>query len=715
VEALRDGTVCEEARHWLLLSWLIAVDKGNNKIRPIAGGTIFVKLAATYLMESMEKTKDVFRASGVQCGVFMPDGAAVARNFTQIALEANPGNVVVKVDFKNAFNTLSRFGMISHLFNEPRLLPVYRLASWIYGRPSTLLIRNRTGRPIASISSEQGVRQGCVFGSLLFATATMKMLTDVKKEFPEVEVLAYLDDVILVGKPDRCLDALDQLVIAAKGLLLHVQTDKCEVLVPPGIDPPTEKALFDKGLCLVRDALSLLGSVVATEQVHARKWAEDEVKSWEKALSMMARKELPVQLSLLLMRWSLTAKPNFLARTLPPHLTHDALQHLDKVVIGAVEDRTQLRFDGFARTLLQLPIRHGGVGFCPSADTAPHAFVAGMAATLSGFMYYSNLVDSSTWTEIQKIPSFRYVDELLPRYASPDINFVGKRDLGNLDDFSRHFAFSTKKAHKLQARIVTAFKEKMVKDMEKDLPRESPLRAHWESRRTKHSAAPWKAYPLTKEFLLSDEDAKFMLQYATGTQALNLPKHCSCNRLLDLEHSVHCDTAKLQRHNMLQHRLVAFAREHGVTTRQNERFSLEHARTRQEPDIVFYFGTETWETDVTVVNPCAPTRLLMTLSKPGAALAARCREKDRKYLAGAKERGHNFSPLGFETHGRLGQPLLDLLAKLAGNTPDHVGYAVADMVLDLSLTLVRGNALCARRTVARALRFRDQTRRVAVF
>ena len=205
-----------------------------------------------------------------------------------------------------------------------------------------------------------------------------------------------------------------------------------------------------------------------------------------------------------------------------------------------------------------------------------------------------------------------------------------------------------------------------------------------------------------------------MLQYATGVPTPGLPRYCSCHRTLDLEHAVHCDTAKLQRHNLLQHRLVAFAREQAVTTKQNERFSLEHARGKQEPDIVFYFGADTLETDVTVVNPCAPTRLLHTLSKPGAALAARCKEKNRKYLENAQQRGHQFSPLGFETHGRFGQPLLNLLTRLAGNTPDHVGIAVADMVLDLAVSLVRGNALCARRTFARALRFRDLTRSVAV-
>ena len=714
VQAIRDGQVCDDARHWLLLSWLIAVDKGNDKIRPIAGGTMFVKLTATYLMETMEQAKNVFRGSGVQCGVFMPDGATVARNFTQLALETDPDNVVVKVDFKNAFNTLSRFGMLSHFFKEPQLLPVYRLASWIYGQPSSLLVRDRQGRAVATIPSEQGVRQGCVLGSLLFASATMFMLTELKDQFAGVEVLAYLDDVILVGKYDRCLAALDQLINDAADMKLEVQPDKCEVLIPTSLEPEAQKILFDKELCLVRGALPLLGSVVGTEHNDLRHWAKGEIDSWKKTLQMMARKELPVQLSLLLTRWTITAKPNSLARTLPPQITQDLLDDLDRTVIRAVEDRTRLRFEDFARTLLELPIRHGGVGFCPSAETAPHAYVAGMAASFSGFFGYSNLWKSSTWDKVRETPSLQCLDATLKKfYTSPNVKFVGKRDMGNVDDFAKHFTFNSKRSHKLQARIMSAFREERVTRIDKDIGLNPKDRAHWKSRLNKHSAAPWRAYPLTKEFLLSDEDATFMLQYATGTPTPGLPQQCSCHRSLDLEHAVHCDTAKLQRHNLLQHRLVAFAREQHVTTKQNERFSIEHAQKKLEPDIVFYFGTDTLETDVTVVNPCAPSRLMQTLSKPGSALAFRCREKNKKYLVSAQSRGHSFAPLGFETHGRFDQPLIDLLAKFASNTPDHVGYAVADMALDLSLTLVRGNALCARRTFARALRFRDQTRSVA--
>jgi len=76
---------------------------------------------------------------------------------------------------------------------------------------------------------------------------------------------------------------------------------------------------------------------------------------------MLTEKELPAQLSLLLARWAITAKPNFLARTLPPHITEDLLKDFDEAVINTVEQRNSLRFVGFHRTLLQLPMRHGGV------------------------------------------------------------------------------------------------------------------------------------------------------------------------------------------------------------------------------------------------------------------------------------------------------------------------------------------------------------------
>jgi hypothetical protein len=455
----------------------------------------------------------------------------------------------------------------------------------------------------------------------------------------------------------------------------------------------------------------LLGSVVGVENASVQEWVKKEIKSWTKVLPLLARKEISVQLSLLLARWTIVAKPNFLCRTLPPHFTQSCLEEFDQAIVKTVEHRTQLHFDKFSQAMLQLPIRMGGVGFCPSAETAPHAFVAGIAAAISGFLGFSNLVKSGKWELYKKNPTMQAVHDVMQTYAQSPVKFDGKRDMTDLDTFTKHFCY-TKHSSKLQSRIVSAIREHNFSIFESkdnlDLTHEQ--RAHLISRKNKHSAAVWKAYPLTEEFVLTDDDATFMLQYATRAPTQGLPFKCSCHSLLSLEHAVHCDTAKLQRHNMLQHRLVAFAREQAVTTAQNVRLSIMEARKKQEPDVIFYFAPKPLETDVTVVNPCAPSRILQTLSKAGSAVRMRCDAKNKKYLEPARERGHEFAPLGFETHGRFTKQVVNLLTKLAGNTPDNIGHAVSDMILDLSLTLVRGNALCARRTIARALRFRDLTR-----
>jgi hypothetical protein len=144
---------------------------------------------------------------------------------------------------------------------------------------------------------------------------------------------------------------------------------------------------------------------------------------------------------------------------------------------------------------------------------------------------------------------------------------------------------------------------------------------------------------------------------------------------------------------------------------QNPRLTIEEAKNCQEPDIVFYQGiSRPLETDITVVNPCCPSKLQRTLKKTGFALREAGREKVRRYAEQAEKRTHEFAPLAFETHGAMGEEVGVLLRKLAANTPDTQGHGARSMALDLAITLARGNAACARSTVARAFRNRDQLR-----
>ena len=62
----------------------------------------------------------------------------------------------------------------------------------------------------------------------------------------------------------------------------------------------------------------------------------------------------------------------------------------------------------------------------------------------------------------------------------------------------------------------------------------------------------------------------------------------------------------------------------------------------------------------------------------------------------ARLRGNDFAPLVFETHGNRCKEVDDLLFKLADSTTGSKAWVARDMALDLAVTLVRGNAHCAR-------------------
>jgi hypothetical protein len=235
-----------------------------------------------------------------------------------------------------------------------------------------------------------------------------------------------------------------------------------------------------------------------------------------------------------------------------------------------------------------------------------------------------------------------------------------------------------------------------------------------ESRANKGSALIWKTYPLTQEFALTDEEMRFSVAYATGQPLPHMPELCSCagRAPLTIEHTVNC-AEKLTRHNMLQNRFVAFARLHGVTTRQNPRLNYQDAKEKLEPDVIFYPGIhEPVQTDITVVNPCAPSILKRSREAHKWATNERRARKRLKYLQNATARGELFRPLIFETHGKISEEVDTTLDMLASRTQMDRGLAKTDMKLDLAITLARGNALAARNTIAWAQRARDKERAI---
>ena len=712
VRAIRDGSVPEEAREWLLASWLIPLDKGNGKIRPIAGGTALVKLTASYLMvNASERLKNVFRFSGTQYGLFMKGGATTAAHMTQLNLDRDPANITIKIDFANAFNTIPRKFILDELYKRPEMTSLFSLVHWAYSGWSPLLVRNNEGDVAQVLQSQEGVRQGCVLGSLAFGVATLTLLAKIKDSHKDIEIVAYLDDVSITGKSESALSAFEQICSEASGIGLAVQREKCEVLIPNvgGMNEQLLNAVSKHGLRAQKGALPLLGSVVGHDRSEMKKLVDEKVKGWEKALALLAHEEMPTQLALLVGRWTMTHKPNMLARSLPPSITAQPLADFGEAVIKTMEERLKLTFTAEARALFQETLRGGGLGFYPPALTAPYAFLAGFAA--SCLAYRQSNIFSQGWVEGEGWLQSE-LSECLRRYIDPKLDWPQKKGLTDNKAFVAHF-FNTdfsKRSDKLQADLAATFRVNRRKEIKKALLPEAVARL--ECRTNKATPLLWRAYPLTQEFVLTDEETRFAVAYATGQRLPHLPELCSCGRdtPLTMEHTVHCQE-KLTRHNMIQDRLVAFARLHGVTIKQNPRLDYEDAKQRLEPDVIFYPGVhEPVQTDVTVINPCAPFRLANGGHK-WATKAQKARKK-LKYHANAKARGDIFRPLVFETHGKMSEEIGLTLDMLASSTPTDRGLAVHDMKLDLAVTLARGNALAAKTTIARAQRARERRRAI---
>ena len=141
--------------------------------------------------------------------------AHAARRFLS---EMCPGQVLAKLDFSNAFNTLRRDAMLEAASQfVPDLLP-YVISA--YGSASLLSFGDE------KIESIEGIQQGDPLGPLLFCITTHKALQSINSAF----ISGYLDDVGVGGNVQSVIEDIQQLELEANELGLRLNYSKCEII-----------------------------------------------------------------------------------------------------------------------------------------------------------------------------------------------------------------------------------------------------------------------------------------------------------------------------------------------------------------------------------------------------------------------------------------------------------------------------------------------------
>ena len=147
-------------------------------------------------------------------------GAQAAAHATRLYVrqEHSPDQILLKIDMKNASNSISRDALLATVFAKNPL--IYNYTEAAYAKPSFLFYRDKI------ILSDEGAQQGDPEGPPLFSDT----INDTIRSLCSKLNLWYLDDGNLAGTVEDVLNDYTTLRSAFLAMRLEVNPRKCELV-----------------------------------------------------------------------------------------------------------------------------------------------------------------------------------------------------------------------------------------------------------------------------------------------------------------------------------------------------------------------------------------------------------------------------------------------------------------------------------------------------
>ncbi|KAK3274578.1 hypothetical protein CYMTET_17246 [Cymbomonas tetramitiformis] len=328
------------------------------------------------------------------------------RGQVQALLGAVPTWCALQLDCKNAFNTVHRRAIFQAVYEDfPELLG---LTESCFRHETRLGWRGADGT-FHWISSAEGAQQGDPLGPFFMAAPLQPVLQAALRAHPDVYIIAYLDDIHILGEPDRARAAYDTIVPLLEGIGLDLNVGKSAIFSPSGAVGAFRDVVDSTGRSMPGAVEPLEGIKVLGVPIGSDAWVAD--KCFEIAtkagsiLPKLARLNDP-QVQLLLLRYC--AHPRFmhLVRVVQPHLLmqQGALEH-DAGIQRCLQEVTGSPYPlgEEAVAISQLPTRWGGLGLTSAQRLAPAGWLGSWA---------------NAWKKM--VVMFPAVRDLLPHLGAPE-------------------------------------------------------------------------------------------------------------------------------------------------------------------------------------------------------------------------------------------------------------------------------------------------------
>lgn len=660
-----------------LKSRLVLLPKPSGGVRPLSIGEAWTRMLGRALAKRFA-SRVAAVLSPLQLGIGVRGGVELCAHALQAAAKAvrAGGTVMQSIDSVNAFNTVSRLAVAREV--DAHVPELSALVRWSYGGASPLC--DSDGSVVTDVTS--GVRQGDPLGPLFFALALQPVLTEVKAAHAAVDVLAYLDDVHLVGPPDAVMEAFHTFEVLAGRVGLVVNPHKSHTLDADdegmlAVGVPVGKAQFvhDTMATLLRekaDVLPLLGGL------HPR-------------------------IALALLRQCVSARPMYWARTLPPAAAEGPFAEFDLRIDGVLAtlcNRELTVLTGVGRHIRHLPAYLGGLGVRRFDSARRLCWAASFGAALPFLREHVRSAQMALTDDAYLDPLRQYLPVLLEEPRPLDQNVVGATALPTCP----------------RQRDLLKTHDKTVLETVVASCSETPYLQAWLTSSACPESSTWLAAGKSKIGQLAADEFRLALCLKLLQPVVAVPEggrlRCFCDRFDDADplalavHAVGCTSLsemRSARHNDMRDAIAGFLRSLRSGAQVNTEVVLarpgdRHTSTRLRSDVAYHLQHDTKHIDVSVVSPCTDRAMeLNAASTPAVAAAEAERNKRRQYQVALTSAGLSQEALllgVFETSGRPGPQLASFLAWLRNlpATQDADEDKVSSLVRDLTCIIWRWNA-----------------------
>ena len=638
--------------------------------RPIAAGETLRRLVGKVLMRHHDVRKKLQTLQPVQCGVGVPNACALVAMALQqwVAGLHAAGNTewgVLQIDFRNAFNTVSRAQVLQAVRTQ-----CPEAVAWMetcYSNPSAIYCGHHILR------SEPGVQQGDPCGPAAFAWAVQDLAEDLGA-FVGWQAW-YLDDAHVVGSPMQLHQAIQFVKDRAAAIGLELNLAKCQVWgpafpsdhnghghVPPGT--PADSLLRHVSVVPFRldTGLKALGLPVCHPSTVSR--SDFATGIWEKRLHDIRRKcealaQLPqARVQLTLLRCCLDArKVNDLLRATPVDQATAVASKIAAVLRDCLGFILGSPLSDSQWDQATLPARLGGLGIQDPTQTRLPARIAGLVDFVRRATGVLGLPADFPTVPADFVPCLSQARTLLGE-QQPIVAWLQDTSL----------VHSADRAHVSQRFWSDACARRRQNLLRCSLHGEDAVR--FESQSQPHAMAWAAVIPASGlRTLIPSCDFKCLLRWSLGVP--QTPADCAspmcprCEGPMDGtgHHLVCCHRNGItRRHGAVQDFVLQLAHRAGFVARREQGGA---DRTRPGDVLISRLDSNgPCAVDITVRHTLAPSHPVRVAGDLHGWAARQEAEKHAKYDATCRSLGWSFVPFVADCYGALGKEGRTLMSTL---------------------------------------------------